>query len=136
MHSDYRHPLQRAISQTVPVRMVLKFQGLENVYNEVSLLVAGEHQIDLIPIVTSLKDRLETIRCSEITRSRRQIGKLSPEQEGAIESLIRGIVNNIIGDPISTLRKVACDADASAVIDIVIRLFDLPHERYQKAKHF
>ena len=89
----------------------------------------GEYQIDVIPIVTSLKNRLETIRCSEIKRIGRQLGRLSPEQEVAIESLTRGIVNNIIDDPISRLEKVACGDDASAVIGIVIRLFDLHGER-------
>jgi len=90
----------------------------------------GEYEIDVKPIVTALKNRLETIRCYEIKRIRRQIGSLSPGQEVAIESLTRGIVNSIIDDPISRLEKVACGADASAVIDMVFRLFDLRRERY------
>jgi len=89
----------------------------------------GQCQIDVIPIVTSLKSHLETIRCSEIKRIGRRIGRLSPEQEAAIESLTRGIVNSIIDEPISRLQRVSCGADGSAVIDIVIRLFDLQRER-------
>ena len=96
----------------------------------------GEYEIDVIPIVTALKNRLETIRCSEIKRIRRQIGSLSPGQEVAIESLTRGIVNNIIDDPISRLEEVACGADASAVIDIVFRLFDLRRELYPNGEDF
>jgi hypothetical protein len=60
----------------------------------------------------------------------------SPGQEIAIESLTRGIVNHIIDDPISRLEKVACGADASAVIDIVFRLFDLRRERYPNGEDF
>lgn len=84
-----------------------------------------ERRIDVVPVVASLKDRLETIRCSEMKRIRRQIGRLSEEQEVAIESLTHTLVNNIIHTPVSTLEKVTRDADASTVIDIVIRLFDL-----------
>ncbi len=89
-----------------------------------------ERRITVIPVVTLLKDRLETIRCSEMKRIRRQIGQLSAEQEVAIEFLTHGLVNNIIQAPVSTLEKVTCDADASAVIDIVMRLFDLHPERH------
>ena len=93
-----------------------------------------QRRIDLIPVVASLKDRLETIRCSEMKRIRGQIGRLSPEQEQAIEPLTHGLVNNIIHTQVSTLEKVTCDTDASAVIDIVTRLFDLHPERHQNDK--
>lgn len=94
-----------------------------------------EPRIDVIPVVASLKDRLETIRCSEMKRIRGQIGRLSPEQEVAIDSLTHGLVNNIINAPVSTLERVACDADASALIDIVMRLFDL-HPSVTKTTKF
>ena len=93
-----------------------------------------ERRIDVKPVVASLKDRLETIRRSEMKRLRRQIGRLSPEEEVAIESLNDALVNNIIHAPIRTLEKVACDADASAVIEIVMRLFDLASLESPKRK--
>ena len=92
-----------------------------------------ERGIDVISVVASLKRRLETIRCSEIKRIRRQMGQLSIQQEVAIESLTRELVRKIVDDPISTLEKAASEANARAVIDIVMRLFEL-HPGVTKAE--
>lgn len=71
-------------------------RGQESTDREVPLPMPEERRIDVKPVVASLKDRLETIRRSEMKRLRRQIGRLSREEEVAIESLTDALVNNII----------------------------------------
>ena len=105
--------------------MPLEDQVPENDATSAPLPRPQERRIDIIPLVVSLKHRLETIRCCEMKRIRRQMGRLSLEQEVAIESLTRELVRRIVDDPISTLEKAASEANAYAVIDIVMRLFDL-----------
>jgi len=53
------------------------------------------------------------------------LGFLSPEQELAIEALTRGIVNKILHTPISALKTAARDSEATTVVDVVRRLFNL-----------
>jgi len=50
----------------------------------------------LFPQSFHWQDHVETIRQSEIDKARGRLGKLSPKQELAVESLTRGIVNKIL----------------------------------------
>ena len=50
-------------------------------------------------------------------------------REMAVEALTRGIVNKIMHTPISTLKSAARDPEATTVIDLVRRLFNLQDKR-------
>ena len=56
---------------------------------------------------------------------RGRLGPLSADQELAIETLTRGIVNKIMHTPISTLKTAAREPESTTVIDLVRRLFNL-----------
>jgi glutamyl-tRNA reductase len=43
----------------------------------------------------------------------------------AVESLTRGIINKVMHTPITTLKTAAREAEATTVIDVVRRLFNL-----------
>ena len=74
------------------------------------------------------------MRQAEIDRVRGRLGTLSPEQEIAVEALTRGIINKIMHTPITHLKSAARDPEATTVIDLVRRLFNLRSERRDQAK--
>ena len=83
------------------------------------------HTLDVVPTIVSLQDHLETIRQAEIDRVRGRLGPLSPEQESAVEALTRGIINKVMHTPITMIKSAAREAEATTVIDVVRRLFNL-----------
>ena len=83
------------------------------------------HTLDVVPTIVSLQDHLETIRQAEIDRVRGRMGALTPEQEMAVEALTRGIINKVMHTPITTLKTAAREAEATTVIDVVRKLFNL-----------
>ena len=83
------------------------------------------HTLDVVPTIVSLQDHLETIRQAEIDRVRGRLGPLSPEQEIAVEALTRGIISKVMHTPITTLKTAAREAEATTVIEVVRRLFNL-----------
>jgi glutamyl-tRNA reductase len=83
------------------------------------------HTLDVVPTIVSLQDHLETIRQAEIDRVRGRMGTLTPEQEMAVEALTRGIINKVMHTPITTLKTAAREAEATTVIDVVRKLFNL-----------
>jgi glutamyl-tRNA reductase len=83
------------------------------------------HTLDVVPTIVSLQDHLETIRQAEIDRVRGRLGPLSPDQEIAMEALTRGIINKVMHTPITTLKTAAREAEATTVIEVVRRLFNL-----------
>jgi glutamyl-tRNA reductase len=50
---------------------------------------------------------------------------LTPEQEIAVEALTRGIINKVMHTPITTLKTAAKESEATTVVDVVRRLFNL-----------
>jgi len=53
------------------------------------------------------------------------MGQLTPEQEMAVEALTRGIINKVMHTPITTLKTAARESEATTVVDVVRRLFNL-----------
>src|SRR6201993_4931996 len=125
--------LQQAVSSHVADRRREAERAEAIVQSEVERFQARVQTLDVVPTIVSLHDHLETIRQAEIDRVRARLGPLSPEQEMAVETLTRGIVNKIMHTPISTLKTAAREAEATTVIDLVKRLFNLQEKRAAKS---
>lgn len=77
------------------------------------------------PTIVSLQEHLETIRQAEVDRARGRLGKLTPEQELAIESLTRGIINKVLHTPVRALKSAARESRAPTFIEVVQKIFNL-----------
>jgi glutamyl-tRNA reductase len=117
--------LQQAVSSHVADRHREAELAEAIITNEVERFEARLHTLDVVPTIVSLQDHLETIRQAEIDRVRGRMGQLTPEQEMAVETLTRGIINKVMHTPITTLKTAAREAEASTVIEVVRRLFNL-----------
>jgi glutamyl-tRNA reductase len=84
---------------------------------------------EVVPTIVSLQQHLENLRQAELDRVRGRLGNLTPEQEMAVEALTRGIINKIMHTPITTLKSAARDPEATTVVDVVRKLFNLRSER-------
>jgi glutamyl-tRNA reductase len=125
--------LQQAVASHVADRKKEAELAEQIIANEVERFHARLQTLDVVPTIVSLQDHLETIRQAEIDRVRGRLGPLSPEQELAIETLTRGIVNKIMHTPISTLKTAAREAEATTVVDLVRRLFNLQEKKAAKS---
>jgi glutamyl-tRNA reductase len=126
--------LQQAVASHVADRRKEAERAEAIVDSEVERFLARLQTLEVVPTIVSLQDHLETIRQAEIDRVRGRLGPLSPEQELAIDTLTRGIVNKIMHTPITTLKTAAREAEATTLIDVVRRLFNLPEKDKKTAK--
>ncbi|MFY9977582.1 MAG: glutamyl-tRNA reductase, partial [Candidatus Sulfotelmatobacter sp.] len=117
--------LQQAVSSHVADRHVEAERAEAIIASEVEKFEARVHTLDVVPTIVSLQDHLETIRQAEIDRVRGRMGHITPEQEMAIEALTRGIINKVMHTPITTLKSAARESEATTVVDVVRRLFNL-----------
>ena len=124
--------LQQAVSSHVDDRRKEAERAEAIIAAEVDRFQARLQTLDVVPTIVSLQDHLETIRQAEIDRVRGRLGALSPEQELAVESLTRGIVSKIMHTPISTLKTAVREPEATTVIDLVRRLFNLQEQQKEK----
>jgi len=125
--------LQQAVAAHVADRKKEAERAEAIITVEVERFQTRLQTLDVVPTIVSLQDHLETIRQAEIDRVRGRLGKLDPDQELAIDALAKGIVNKIMHTPFTTLKTAARDPEATTVIDLVRRLFNL-QERKSQAK--
>lgn len=117
--------LQQAVSTHVADRKKEAERAEAIVAYEVERFQERLETLKVVPTIVSLQDHLETIRQAEIDRVRGRLGELSPEQELAVETLTKSMINKIMHTPITTLKTAAREAEATTVIDVVRRLFNL-----------
>jgi glutamyl-tRNA reductase len=77
----------------------------------------------LEPWVTALRRGAEEIRCSELQHARRFLGKLSPEQERAVDRLTQRIVARLLLPPTERLRSLPPGSEGDLQRRLAIELF-------------
>lgn len=75
--------------------------------------------------IASLKQHFEAVRQREVKRVRGRLGQLSSTQENAIESLSRGIIDQLLNSPIAVLKASCGNSHFLAAIAMVHRIFNL-----------
>lgn len=117
--------LQEAISSHVEGRQQEAQRAERIIEHEVERFQVRVHSLRLTPTIVSLQDQFETIRQAELDRVRGRLGKLTPDQEQAIEALSRGIVNKILHTPIRSLKTAASGPEMTTLIESFRKIFDL-----------
>jgi glutamyl-tRNA reductase len=117
--------LQEVVNANLRERFKEAERAEELVAQEVERMMARIKVQEVAPTIVSLQEQLEQIRLAEIERLRRRLGTLTPDQEEALESLTRSIVNKIAHGPISELRRQAGRPEGLQIIDAIRQVFHL-----------
>jgi glutamyl-tRNA reductase len=75
--------------------------------------------------IASLEERFEAVRRGAIQRVRGRLGNLSPDQENAVDSLSRGIVERVLQAPITMLQDAVGADEGELVLKTVRSIFNL-----------
>ena len=95
------------------------------VEREVAKLRARLGDVEIIPTIVSLRERLEEIRAGEVRKALARLPAASPETRAAIEALSAGIVNKILHAPITKLRESSRAGAHRSWLAVVHELFGL-----------
>ncbi len=117
--------LQRVVATNVESRKAEAEQAEEIISEEVGRMLARLRSREVAPTIVSLQDQLEQVRRSEIERVRAKLGPLTPQQEEAVNSLTRGIINKIAHGPIAELRQQAAQPNGVDVTSVIRKIFRL-----------
>ncbi len=80
---------------------------------------------EVAPLVTSLRDRAEAVRQSELLRFRTRLGALDEETRNAVDALTHGIINKLLHEPTVRLKEAAGTARGELYSDALSSLFDI-----------
>src|SRR5947199_4677189 len=92
---------------------------------EVAKFLAKQGDVEVIPTIVSLRERLEAIRTSEVKRTLARLPGATPETREALEALSTAIVNKILHAPITKLRESSRAGSPRSWLELVHELFGL-----------
>ncbi len=86
-------------------------------------IIAGETErfhrrirtVDITPVLLHVQAKTEEMRQTELHRARRLMQSLTPEQQVAVDSLTRGLMNKFLHLPLQALKTAAREGDASSL---------------------
>jgi glutamyl-tRNA reductase len=92
---------------------------------EIAAFLEWRRSLDVVPLLVELRSRADEIRRAELDKARRRLGKLTPEQEKALEAVTSGIVNKLLHSPTVELKKLAGRRHHTEHVGLIRRLFGL-----------
>ena len=95
------------------------------VEREVAKFLAKQGDVEVIPTIVSLRERLEAIRTGEVKRTLARLPGATPETRDAIEAMSSAIVNKILHAPITKLRESSRAGSPRSWLELVHELFGL-----------
>ncbi len=86
--------------------------------------------LNVTPMIVELQNTAEDIRQAELRRVQARLQSLTPEQQAAVESLTRGLMNKFLHQPMQSLKAAAQESDA-LVIEVLREIFGLSSAQEQ-----
>jgi glutamyl-tRNA reductase len=109
-----RRERQREAERAVPI-----------VEREVEVFLTWLRGLDVVPTIVSLRNRMEEIREAELRKTMGRMADLTPEQREAIASMTTAMMNKVLHQPMSELRRRAVQKDSHLYSAVLRRLFGL-----------
>ena len=95
------------------------------VEREVVKFTARLGDVEVIPTIVSLRERLEEIRRGEVRKTLARLPDATPETRAAIEAMSAAIVNKVLHAPITKLRESSRAGAHRSWLEVVHELFGL-----------
>jgi glutamyl-tRNA reductase len=92
---------------------------------EVSDFLAWLSSLDVVPTITSLREKAEAIRQGEIEKYLKKLRNLSETERNIINAMTGAIVNKLLHEPIIRMKDCAAKKDGYQYIESLRYLFDL-----------
>lgn len=90
--------------------------------------------LDVVPTIVALKKKAEDIRKNEVEKALSGMNALQEKDLQIIDAMTKAIINKIIHDPVTHLKKEADKVEGDFYIEAARKLFDLDKEEVELAK--
>jgi len=117
--------LKQVVDANIRERMREAQRAEALVDREVAKFKARLGDVEVIPTIVSLRERVEEIRRGEVKKTLARLSDASPETRAAIEALSTAIVNKLLHAPITKLRESSRAGSHRSWLEVVHELFGL-----------
>ena len=126
--------LERVVAESVAGRREEAVRAEAIVSEEADAFRAWQLSLEVVPAISSLRARAESIRREELDRAQGRLASLSPSQRRAVEALTSQIVAKLLHQPTVRMKEAAAGADGVLYADAVRHLFGLGDDADQARK--
>ena len=126
--------LERVVAESVAGRREEAVRAEAIVSEEADAFRAWQLSLEVVPAISSLRARAESIRREELERAQGRLASLSPSQRRAVEALTSQIVAKLLHQPTVRMKEAAAGAEGILYADAVRHLFGLGDDAGQARK--
>ena len=120
--------LQSVVQSNLEERQEEAKKALKIVDDEVEGTARWIRSLEVVPTITALKGHAESIAQKEVERVLARLSHLSEKERKLIESLGPSIINKLLHQPLSSLRREAQERDGRHMVETTRKLFALPED--------
>lgn len=124
--------LRQVVESNVRERLREAQKAEALVEREVAKFLTRAHDLEVVPTIVSLRERLETIRRREVEKALLNLPNTDPQTRKAVEALSQAIVNKILHTPIVKLRESSRRGHGRSWTEMVHELFGLGRDREEE----
>ena len=117
--------LGRVVEKNLKGRQSEAEQAETIIAEEVEKILHRMEARKVTPTIVRLQEQVENWKKSELDRMRGKLGELSPQQNEAVETLLRGVMNKMLHGPLSELRATAGKPEGELTAEMIRRMFKL-----------
>ena len=117
--------LQSVVDANLKERGKEALKAEKIVDEEISFVQRWIKSLEVVPTITALRKKADSIRAGELDRFRKKLSQLGPSEWESIEALASGIVNKLLHDPLVVLKDEANSSNGNLYVETARRLFDL-----------
>jgi glutamyl-tRNA reductase len=117
--------LQAVVSANLERRRSVLPSAEELIDGEVSKYWDWVAGLAAVPVLTEMRERMDTLRAREVEDALRRLRHLSDTDRDAIEALSKSLMNKFLHSPTVRLRAAAANGRGLGVVDTVRYLFGL-----------
>lgn len=115
--------LGRSVEENRRARQKEAEEAEQIIDGEIERLVERLRAREVAPAIQRLQQQLEEMSRAELERFRAKFGELTPQQEEALQSYTRGLLNKIAHGPMAEMRRAAAAPGGDQVIGVIRRIF-------------
>ncbi len=117
--------LQNIVNENLQDREAEARKAEEIVNGEVANFSAWYRSLSFTPTIQALRTKFEEIRQKELEKTLSRIPNLTERERNSLNALTSAIINKILHDPLSHLKKAREDGKADSYLDAIQALFQL-----------
>jgi glutamyl-tRNA reductase len=102
------------------------------VAEEIHSFLSWLETLHVVPTIIALREKMDEIRKQELEKALAALKHLNDEQKQTIASMTNAIINKILHQPITHLKKAEQEGNAEVLVEVVQQLFSLAPNKEQE----